>query len=270
MAERIKSIDIAKGIGISLVVFFHCNLGQQLYDLHILVYSFHMPLFFILAGMCFSTRYSFAEFTLKRTKRLIIPCVLFTLINVIISCCLHPKTYWNDVILILPEHVPGALWFLNILFISELICYPIIIYVKRRRAKILISLFIGAIGIMVSSINFHLPQSIGSVPLACFYILFGYMIKPYNKIWDNFKCITLLILFLLWTFFTLHFQINVHLYDGMSEPRGLSEFASIIGSILCIAFSTRLVNTKIGALFKKVGGGEPADNGDTSDIHRIF
>ena len=49
MASRIKSIDIAKGIGILLVV-----LGQSVASdscVKAYIYSFHMPLFFVLAGM---------------------------------------------------------------------------------------------------------------------------------------------------------------------------------------------------------------------------
>ena len=42
-------IDVAKGIGIILVV-----LGHSMFPKHILISGFHMPLFFILAGITFS------------------------------------------------------------------------------------------------------------------------------------------------------------------------------------------------------------------------
>lgn len=51
MKNRIEAIDIAKGLGIILVVFGHLtNAGEWQ---RILVHSFHMPLFMILSGYCF-------------------------------------------------------------------------------------------------------------------------------------------------------------------------------------------------------------------------
>lgn len=44
--ERDLSIDIMKGIGICAVIAGHTFLNT----IHNLIYSFHMPLFFILSG----------------------------------------------------------------------------------------------------------------------------------------------------------------------------------------------------------------------------
>lgn len=48
MERRLNYIDIAKGIGILMVFVGHCNELPDL--LSRLIYSVHMPLFFILAG----------------------------------------------------------------------------------------------------------------------------------------------------------------------------------------------------------------------------
>jgi len=47
--SRAEHLDIAKGIGISLVVFRH--LAERYQMLRILIYSFHMPLFFVISGV---------------------------------------------------------------------------------------------------------------------------------------------------------------------------------------------------------------------------
>ncbi len=47
-SKRLDFIDIAKGIGIILVVTGH--LLPVAAGLHVLIYSFHMPLFFFLSG----------------------------------------------------------------------------------------------------------------------------------------------------------------------------------------------------------------------------
>lgn len=49
LEKRENSIDIIKGIGIILVVIAHINLGKNLFlnTLNKVIYSFHMPLFFL-------------------------------------------------------------------------------------------------------------------------------------------------------------------------------------------------------------------------------
>lgn len=48
--QRYEYIDIAKGIGILLVVWAHILLvGVS----HRVIYAFHMPLFFMISGMLF-------------------------------------------------------------------------------------------------------------------------------------------------------------------------------------------------------------------------
>ncbi|PKU93546.1 Acyltransferase [Bifidobacterium thermophilum] len=61
MKKRIEWIDIAKGIGITLVSFGHLRNGDgqsvwlpALDSLIAAIYLFHMPLFFLLGGITFS------------------------------------------------------------------------------------------------------------------------------------------------------------------------------------------------------------------------
>lgn len=50
--DRDKSLDIAKGIGILLMVIGHCYHTENI--VLKTIYSFHMPLFFIVSGMLLS------------------------------------------------------------------------------------------------------------------------------------------------------------------------------------------------------------------------
>ena len=54
--KRIEWVDIAKGIGIFLMVMGHTGIpriGNQW------IYSFHMPLFFFISGFLFNTSVNF-------------------------------------------------------------------------------------------------------------------------------------------------------------------------------------------------------------------
>lgn len=52
-ATRNETIEIMKGIGITLVIIGHM---QDFFELHKFIFIFHMPLFFIFAGYFFSSR----------------------------------------------------------------------------------------------------------------------------------------------------------------------------------------------------------------------
>lgn len=78
--KRFDYLDIAKGIGILLVVWAHIMLvGAS----HRLIYAFHMPLFFFISGMLFNKhKYaSFGQFLTQRAKRLLVPYVLYSIIT---------------------------------------------------------------------------------------------------------------------------------------------------------------------------------------------
>lgn len=51
MDKRIAYIDTAKGVTILLVIIGHCAWIKSVPGLDHLIYSFHIPLFFIVSGM---------------------------------------------------------------------------------------------------------------------------------------------------------------------------------------------------------------------------
>lgn len=84
---RIEWIDITKGIAI-----FFVALGHVLYEgkVDTYVYTFHMPLFFMLSGMTFHIRNeeTYRTFLWRKFKSLLIPYYLFGLISICIYCIL--------------------------------------------------------------------------------------------------------------------------------------------------------------------------------------
>ena len=80
--ERIKWVDCAKGIAILLVILGHTynvdSLGREL------IYSFHIPMFFILSGYTFNPANNFNYFIQKTKKdflRLILPVLIIFFIT---------------------------------------------------------------------------------------------------------------------------------------------------------------------------------------------
>ena len=76
--NRKVSIDIAKGIGISLVVLGHLNdyFGAGIPGAYKFIYLFHVPLFFFLSGLFFKEKERFGDCLKKKFFRLYIPYLL--------------------------------------------------------------------------------------------------------------------------------------------------------------------------------------------------
>ena len=94
LSGRIDWIDFAKGITILLVIIGHTVNGW----IRGTIFSFHMPLFFILS--CATFKYSkseeqFKKATIKGFKHLIIPAILMFFICIMISIVKNPSSVAN-------------------------------------------------------------------------------------------------------------------------------------------------------------------------------
>lgn len=138
--KRLNYIDDAKAFAILLMIIGHLATYKPV---DVLIYGFHIPLFFIVSGLFFNPKRSFGENVSKGFKQLIVPYLCFELINLSIgwiSPYLHPEHYkggmtgWGIVkaallgILLGQDYVTkisflpfGPLWFLVALFFSRVI-----------------------------------------------------------------------------------------------------------------------------------------------------
>lgn len=126
-SKRISYIDMAKGIGIILVVFGHLGFASE--SLLTWIMSFHMPLFFILSGMLLShtdaARHSMSAFCRKKAKTILIPYFAFSILSIVFSGILDFSTFGSY----LPDALAqtfsfygiSVLWFLPSLFFGETI-----------------------------------------------------------------------------------------------------------------------------------------------------
>ena len=71
--KRIAYLDVAKGIGILLVVLAHNYVRISVPDVGKFIFSFHMPFFFLLSGMLFKPNYPLLVIFKRRLATLIRP-----------------------------------------------------------------------------------------------------------------------------------------------------------------------------------------------------
>ena len=200
MTKRIDHVDIAKGIGILLIVLGH-NYGikDTAPFLFQVVFSFHVPLFFFLAGFVFHTPSSFTKLLERKFHSLMLP-FLFTNFLIFLANSLFSKM---DLLVAFKRMLKASLyaggwylewtplWFLPHSFVIGVSAYLILKFV----GNLYIRLIILAAGLAVSQPMlvyfwpFHLtisgtpydfsglPYSLDLIFIGCFFFLLGREVK---------------------------------------------------------------------------------------------
>lgn len=182
--KRIRSIDIAKGIGILLVVMGHCIPdatspgGIQIASykiLHDVIYSFYMPLLFFLAGFMMSREMMWSKYNSKltmicvRAKRLLVPYVVVGLLyapfKILLSAYAN-KPYDINTILLMAEGVnpDGELWLLYSLFAVTVVA-------------IMLDFRISLIGLCFTAIITIMPVMFPIISKWLFFVFLGIYVK---------------------------------------------------------------------------------------------
>jgi len=200
MKERNIHLDITKGLAITLVVLGHTPIEFGLKgEAHNVIYSFHMPIFFFLSGIFFSTRKTFAEFSLTKADQLLKPfyvtLILVGFINFFKSD-FDAKNYILGMLYATGDSIEWTpLWFLPHLFVVSCASYALVKLATRFNVNL-----IGIISIMacmflsgIELIHFihdaevpageirragnGLPFSLDLTLVTTFFFLLGYYLK---------------------------------------------------------------------------------------------
>ena len=208
--QRDRIVDITKGIAICLVIIGH---QSDLPTTSHLIYSFHMPLFFLIAGYFFHVKGIRTQ--LKGDyKRLIKPyvfsCLLYLLWYVLfglkyqsldmpvraIKCAIfgsgafHGSAIWGNYPTI------GMIWFLLALFWCRFV-YNILLY-KIPKHKYLIGGMISIIAIIIDNYIINLPWSILPGISAITFFMIGYFFRERQDFIMQYKCIIISVGILCW------------------------------------------------------------------------
>ena len=206
--KRVEWIDFAKGIAIILVIIGHTvSVGKYGSIIRGMIFSFHMPLFFILSIMTYRCSRSYEEYARKiRTslKHLIYPAVLMITLNNVILAIRNPSfivdvEWWRDRIYSFifssgveltfnNYHVSavGIPWFFFALFIGRSIFDYIHLQFSDGQLSV-ISIIIGILGVCISTyqwLPFSLDIALSIMPF--FYV--GYKMKTMNMSSSVKKC----------------------------------------------------------------------------------
>lgn len=191
--RRSLALDIAKGIGILLVVLGHCP--------HIWtpvkqgIYSFHVPLFFLLSGMVWD-RASHEEsgffnwaFLRKKTLRLLVPCFLWGLGYFLARAWVSHSfklenlgwLLYNTQSTISKAGSLTPLWFLSCMFVASCLFEGIQWFFCRHHLSKWIlfglSLGLGALGLFLPVFPFGYPWNVDIAMLGVALMILGFLAR---------------------------------------------------------------------------------------------
>lgn len=194
--KRFFYIDFLKAFGIILVVFGHV---YQVHDnFYYFIYSFHMPLFFLLSGVFFKYGISIKELLKKRINSMLIPYIFFYIVTYLYWLFIERNMraesggvsteWWKPIIGLFvesPNHNFMAhnnpLWFIPSLFSIEIMaCY---LTKKVQKSKLyIVSLLLLLLSTLWSTLHITLP--FGLVMACCCFTFFilGHEIQFMNNI----------------------------------------------------------------------------------------
>ena len=177
---RERDIDIAKGIGIILVVWAHAMGPFTEY-----IEYFHMPFFFFISGMLYRDREeSELTYALRKGRSLLIP---FWFWNLLLYPLFFVLYYWKQwsvstaisellEIILTVNKVPflGATWFLPALFWVSCLSHLVMVVFRQNRNKDLILLLIFA-GICTVGLNITFPYRISRTMICSLFYASGFV-----------------------------------------------------------------------------------------------
>ncbi len=195
--KRIEWIDYARAIAIILVIVGHAipeyNLDME--NMRIIIYSMHMPIFFILSGYTFhfDENKKLKDIFIKKVKRLLVPyigfCFLITLCHLAEVVILHRESKFFgffmgmdgivNTLCMTTKSAYSNLWFLPCILVAECLLYLVFKYVKKDKYRAIFCV-VPSIIVLVLSIKQYLPALPFCFETALFslaYLYFGYILN---------------------------------------------------------------------------------------------
>lgn len=202
MTKHIEAIDVLKGITIILVVIGHAVQGiissqhltinteyNSIFILKQIIYGFHMPLFFIIAGLFINSwsKRNFKDAILQKIFRLVIPYFIWSAITAI--AMQFASNYTNNGLgikeFLLSPIIPfSQYWFLYVLFFIHIIYY-VLVNIKICNGKLLF-LLISIVAYFLNPLFDNIWISNNLFKYMIFFPIGSYILDFINL--EQFKC----------------------------------------------------------------------------------
>lgn len=293
MTIRYHSIDVAKGLGMLLVVLGHNWI--VLHDngeLFRIIFSFHMPLFFFLSGIFLKESVLFRDLIASKADAILKPYFFIMIVLggiLIIFRQTPPFTYLTEVLYGTGDSISLAtrdtiamvpIWFLPHLFIASLFTWATLRIINAVRLhRLFIGLLIATLMVVGSQLIelFHqphallegslsgtndkeiqvrgLPFSIDLVPATTAFMLIGYLIK--SKVGAlNFHALRFTVAVFLFSLSHYFFDETIDLNSRLYGNPIITFLQAMCGIYIILSVSTLIQQTSaLGRYLAAIGSG---------------
>lgn len=281
--NQISWVTLAKFLGLYLMILGHMKLVSP--EWSAFIFTFHMPLFFVLSGMLHKEQMVYSDLFKKLFRKLIVPFLLIALIWCIIYMCLWLKNgilnphHWLSYILgtfISPGKTLGQLhslkeplWFLLALAEIKILAS----YIRKTWLMAIVSIICPGVIVLFSHFGIVLPLAIDSALFAFPFYSVGWFLKKYMmKDFSTVLNIVLAILFLALTY--LVYRINGivdtnHCLYGNNIA--MYYLGGLVGT-LCVVHLSKVVASyvPIGMVFSTIVSGAMLVIGFSNNLSSII
>lgn len=255
VGKRVKYIDIARGIVILCIILGHFGI----YEVNRVVYTFHVPIFYIITGYFLSKKYEVKPFIKDKVRTLLVPyaitCVLIVCVGAIFATLLgktvvETAKYWilasiygSGVNYTEPFviHSIGGIWFLLACFWGNIFLRISLEIRKRYRLLFVIALFVIGYGTTVHC--FWFPFSIQAGCCATLFMYIGYLARRSKEIYANLpkevKRASVIFAFIIWLAFIKNYEYFwlVENYFG----RGVIDIFGSVCACFCVIMISKYI-----------------------------
>ncbi len=279
MSKRIEYLDVARGIGILLVVLGHNDFEAISPFFHQVIYSFHIPLFFFLSGYFIHASTPFCEYCKKRFHVVLKP-YLFTIFLIYFASVSFEKmgfqTASGRIVKALYGSINyidwGQLWFLPNLFVVSLYAFLFIrVAGKLQNRRVMWAVLLGTLALSLPFLHgfypfsasmfgkeyeiYGLPFSLDVLFLSGFFFILGNEVRQVTSE-KTFDPVFLLIgtgvaLILLNTFFPYSVDVAKRVYESFL----VNTAEAILGILFVLGLSRQieLHIQRLASLLKYLG-----------------
>lgn len=257
MKERLEHVDIAKGIGIVLVVCSHSDALPLMW----LMMGMFVPIFFFCSGYTSTMKRPFWSSMARRFKKLIVPYLFFNALMLLVfwhfsvrelvgiaysRYSLYPLDVSPNVKFLTSGNYP--MWFLTSMVVSYFLFYLI---TYNERYKYILILSYCVLTVVMALCPILLPWSLDTAPLTALVMYFGMETRRRGLIDMN----GWLVLFLTLLYVGLHcFSGDLNLSVRMYGTSVVLYFVlAILGSFIVLWGSRYLEGTAVGKCFLTLG-----------------
>lgn len=285
---RNPTIDILRALCIIFVVLGHCGFPWTT-----MLYSFHVPLFFVISGMTekpfhVNDDISVKSHLLKKAKRLYVPFVIFSILELLLHNTLidlhiyaseatAPNAFNNLFLVSRYSYIEmgqrflkafifaggsqlgGTLWFFKVLFFCALIfkleCILYKKFSKRLLIQSLTNLVLYAVGWGLTKQGVVFPLGLETVLLVLIFYNFGFCIHNYHtRVEQTISSHKFTFsVIALGLLFLLYRYQEVNIGNNVITNPFLLLITATLGFVFCYALSDILAKTKIKNIMSFVG-----------------